>query len=117
MGLWKRDSITTGGYEASEASPVERGMCCLHGLSAPIFVRVRDLRDPDAGNSHASSVVRVIKGKILFIEARFSNWGLAVSLNFGKPKPPSGREVARPQGRDGRSMREDAILEDVILTF
>jgi hypothetical protein len=45
------------------------------------------------------------------------NWGLSGDFDFSKPKPPSGREVARPQGRDGRSMREEAVLEDVILTF
>ena len=64
MGLRKRDSVTTEGCQASEADPVERGMYCLHGLSAPIFVRVRDLRDPDAGNSHVFSVHRVIKGEV-----------------------------------------------------
>ena len=96
MGLWKRDSITTGGYEASEADPEERGMYCLHGLSAPIFVRVRDLRDPDAGNSHASSADRVMEGDFLLTEARFSNWGLSACLkpkHLHKPKKRGGEAI------------------------
>ena len=60
MGLWKRDSVVTGGYEASEASPVGRGMHSLHGSSAPFFVHAGGRRDPGAGNSHVRSRIGMV---------------------------------------------------------
>ena len=62
MGLRKRDSVSTGGCEASEASSVERGMYSLHGSSAPFFVRAGDRRDPGAENSHERSPIEVVGG-------------------------------------------------------
>ena len=62
MGLRKRDSVLTGGCEASEASLVGRGMYSLHGSSAPFFVRAGDRRDPGAENSHERSPIEVVGG-------------------------------------------------------
>ena len=57
LGLRKRDSPATVGCHASEADPVKRGENLLLRLSAPFFVCVRLLRDPDAGNTHGSLAV------------------------------------------------------------
>ena len=64
MGLRKRDSAPTGGMPSERGKPCGTRDTSLHGSSAPIFVRVRDLRDPAAGNSHDSSAGRVIIGEI-----------------------------------------------------
>ena len=81
----------------------ERGWPCgsrdisLHGSSAPIFVRVRDLRDPAAWNSHASSADRVfgIKNSRQRWEFQIGVYRWDCFQGGVVPKPPSEREGDR----------------------
>ena len=66
MGLRKRLSATTGGCEASEADPVERGETLSLRSSAPTFPRGRFLRDPAADDPHGSSADKVVWKMMLF---------------------------------------------------
>ena len=77
MGLRERDSVLDRGMPSERGKPCGTRDTSLHGSSAPIYVRVRDLRDPAAGNSHASSAVSVIIG------GDFIDRGEVFKLGFG----------------------------------
>ena len=97
MGLKKRVCATTVGCHASEADPVKRGENLLLRLSAPFFVCVRFLRDPDAGNTHGFLAVGVVLLSLNFIPLAMSEpQGRSVRVLAGPDACERGGDFTQP---------------------